>query len=232
MNTYSKTSRTKINYRKIYESFHGSIPKDSSGRKYDIHHLDGNSHNNEPSNLKAVSIQEHYDIHYQQKDWGACLALARRMKKSPELISELARQNALKRVAAGNNPFVGGELATKTNARRISEGTHNFLGPKNNKRKVENGTHHFLGGEIQRKSNQQRLKDGTHHLLGGAQQRALVASGNHPFQNKELHKRMIQNGTHQSCQILTCPHCGTVGKGSAMKRWHFTNCKSNRTEFR
>lgn len=225
MNTYSKTSRTKINYRKIYTEHYGPIPKDSAGRQYDIHHIDGNSHNNEPCNLKAVSIQEHYDIHHYQEDWGACLAIARRMKKSPELISELARRNALARVANGTNPFVGGELAHITNKRRVKDGTHNFLGPENNRKKVEAGTHHFLGGEIQSKSNQRRLKNGTHHLLGGAQQRALVASGRHPFQNKELHKRMIQDGTHHSCQILTCPHCGIVGKGSVMKRWHFTNCK-------
>lgn len=23
----------------------------------------------------------------------------------------------------------------------------------------------------------------------------------------------------------TCPHCGMIGKGNAMKRWHFDNCK-------
>ena len=33
MNTYSKTSRTKINYRKIYTMHHGPIPKDSAGRQ-------------------------------------------------------------------------------------------------------------------------------------------------------------------------------------------------------
>ena len=23
----------------------------------------------------------------------------------------------------------------------------------------------------------------------------------------------------------TCPHCGTVGRGPVMSRWHFDNCK-------
>lgn len=26
--------------------------------------------------------------------------------------------------------------------------------------------------------------------------------------------------------ITTCPHCNNIGKGNAMKRWHFDNCKS------
>ncbi len=26
----------------------------------------------------------------------------------------------------------------------------------------------------------------------------------------------------------TCPHCGLVGKGGAMTRWHFDNCKENK----
>lgn len=26
------------------------------------------------------------------------------------------------------------------------------------------------------------------------------------------------------CPVLVCPHCGKVGKGSAMYKWHFTNC--------
>ena len=61
------------NYRKIYENHYGPIPKEENGRSYEIHHLDGNHHNNDPKNLKAVRIQEHYDIHYSQGDWSACL---------------------------------------------------------------------------------------------------------------------------------------------------------------
>ncbi len=77
-------------YRKIYENHYGPIPKDNDGRKYEIHHIDGNKKNNHLSNLKCVSIQEHYDIHYSQKDWSACLIMADRMKLDPHLKSELA----------------------------------------------------------------------------------------------------------------------------------------------
>ena len=61
------TIYTGKNYRKIYKQYYGPIPKDEFGRRYDIHHIDGNHDNCDASNLKAVTIQEHYDIHYQQE---------------------------------------------------------------------------------------------------------------------------------------------------------------------
>jgi hypothetical protein len=63
----SKEFNMKINYRKIYEKIKGPIPKG-----YEIHHIDGNHNNNDIDNLKCVSIQEHYEIHKKQGDWGAC----------------------------------------------------------------------------------------------------------------------------------------------------------------
>ncbi len=47
-----------VNYRKIYENQYGKIPKG-----YHIHHIDGNPFNNEISNLKCVSPEEHSEIH-------------------------------------------------------------------------------------------------------------------------------------------------------------------------
>ena len=91
--------------RRIYRKYYGEIPKDTLGRSYDIHHIDGNHSNDEPTNLIAVSIQEHYDIHYANCDWGACYSIALRMEKSPKLIAE---------------------LASKSNKERIANGTHNW----------------------------------------------------------------------------------------------------------
>lgn len=51
-------------YRKIYKTFYGQIPKDSNGRSYDIHHIDGDKTNNSILNLVALSIQDHYDVYY------------------------------------------------------------------------------------------------------------------------------------------------------------------------
>ena len=52
-------SRTKINYRKIWENYHQACLLPG----IHIHHIDGNSHNNNPINLIAVSPDEHAIIH-------------------------------------------------------------------------------------------------------------------------------------------------------------------------
>jgi hypothetical protein len=106
---------------------------DEDGRSYDIHHLDGNKENNSPENLVALSIRDHYQIHYDQKNWGSCWSISLRMSMSPEEKSEISKIS---------------------NSLRIKNGTHNFLDGENARRfqleKVKNGTHHFLetgGGE-------------------------------------------------------------------------------------
>lgn len=109
-------------YRKIYEQHHGPIPKDENNRSYEIHHIDGNHLNNEVSNLKLVTIMEHYLIHKSQGDWSACVRIAAAMKMSSDEISHLARLGAYKRLANGTHNFIG--LAKK----RAANGTHNFIG--------------------------------------------------------------------------------------------------------
>ena len=196
-------------YRRVYEAHYGPIPVDEQGRTYDIHHIDGDKTNNHPSNLVALSIEEHYNVHYTQGDWGACLAIMMRMSKSPEEISEISKQNA--------------------------------------KTLVERGQHHFLGGDVARRSNQRRLATGTHHLVGGTLHRKLVAERRHNFQSekhrviaKNTQKRLLTEGSHNFVgsnhkrlregkhnftQEHTCPHCGRIGKGPQMFRYHFDNCK-------
>lgn len=98
------TIYTGKNYRKIYEHHYGPIPKDKEGRSYEIHHIDGNRNNNSIDNLLCVSIQEHYNIHYSQGDWTACLVMAGRMKISPQKKSELARKAQLILVEQGIHP--------------------------------------------------------------------------------------------------------------------------------
>ena len=61
MTIYLKRASTTIT-RKIYIKHFGNIPKDGDGRSYEIHHIDGNHSNNDPSNLRAVTIKEHYEI--------------------------------------------------------------------------------------------------------------------------------------------------------------------------
>ena len=93
-------------YRKIWEDHNGPIPRDTEGRTFEIHHIDGNRHNQDISNLACVSILDHYNIHYSQGDWGACMRIAQRLEVSPELHSELASKQQLKRLSDGTHTFL------------------------------------------------------------------------------------------------------------------------------
>jgi len=131
-------------YRKIYEENYGPIPEDEDGRSYEIHHIDGDRENNKLTNLMCVSIQEHYNIHFEQGDYNACLLILKRMNLTVDEISKKARDIALI---------------------QIEQGTHNFSKPafqkKNAIRRVENGTHHWLG---ERNPSHKRLQEGTHNF--------------------------------------------------------------------
>ena len=158
MSIYSST-----NYRKIYEQQYGPIPLDKNGRSYEIHHIDGNHGNNDISNLKLITIQEHYDIHKSQQDWAACQAISLRMGISPEERSTISRKTALHRVANGTHPWLDGQVQRKQQLEYVKNGTHHFLDKDaartRNLKRVNNGTHHLLGGEVQRKT----LEDGNHN---------------------------------------------------------------------
>lgn len=132
----TSNKRTKINYRKIYKDYYGPIPKEADGRTYEIHHIDGNHNNNDPINLKAITIKEHYDIHYSQQDWGACYAIAIRMNTNYNTLSQLQQQ----RVANGTHNFLTMDHS-KNVQKRIEEGTHNLLGSTHALARLAKGTH-------------------------------------------------------------------------------------------
>ena len=113
-------------YRKIYENHYGPIRTDSTDRQMEVHHIDGNHSNNDPTNLTLVTIQEHFDIHYKQKDWEACLALSNRMKLSSDQMSKIATELNLLRVANGTHPFMTRPDGTNLQTDRVNAGTHHF----------------------------------------------------------------------------------------------------------
>jgi HNH endonuclease len=86
-------------YRKIWIMENGPIPVDTNGRTYEIHHIDGNRENNEITNLQCVSIEEHYKIHYDNGDYGACVLIAKRMNLPPDHLSSI--QKGIKRPGIG-----------------------------------------------------------------------------------------------------------------------------------
>lgn len=170
-----------VNYRKLYKQIHGSIPVDENGRTFDIHHIDGNRNNNDISNLIAVSLAEHYEIHERQNDKAACLRLAARMNMSPEKMSELSRES---------------------NLSRVKDGTHPFLGPSMNKKRIDAGTHNWLDGNRAREFQLQRLRDGVHSFYGKGdivRQRNLERVANDTFhmcKPDNPMRKAVENGTH------------------------------------
>lgn len=80
-----------MNYRKLWESHYGPIPRDEEGFSYEIHHIDGNHKNNNITNLKLVTIREHLNIHLQQEDWFAAALIAKRIGLGPDYTSSLQR---------------------------------------------------------------------------------------------------------------------------------------------
>lgn len=78
-----------MNYRKLWKNVYGPIPKDSLGRTFDIHHIDGNRKNNVIGNLICLSLEDHYKIHLKQfeetkseKEFRSLVFLSKRINKS------------------------------------------------------------------------------------------------------------------------------------------------------
>jgi hypothetical protein len=233
-----KTHTKKRNYRKIYEQHYGPIQRDKNNRAMEIHHIDGNHENNDINNLKLVTIEEHYQIHYDQGDYNAAWLIAGKMTLTPEEQSDLARKANQERLEDGSHNFLNSDLQRKTALKRVEDGTHPFTDKKAQKeraiKRTAEGKNPFSGGEIQRKSNAKRLEEKTHNFLDSESQRqkALkrVKDGTHPFLGGDLQRKanakMLAEGTHTSQFKWVCENCGKHGKGKGnFTRFHGDNCK-------
>lgn len=192
-----------MNYRDVYRINFGDIPKDELGRSFDIHHKDGNRKNNNPNNLVAVSIQEHYDIHYNRGDFNACFLIAKRMDKSESQLLEL--RNLSSKFMTDNNPSskAKGSNHWSRNTVVVSDKSGNkFRVSKDDPR---------LGNELEAVNKGQitvRDKDGKCFNVYRDDPRYISGELKH----------------NTAGLILKCPHCNKTG-GNTMKRWHFNNCR-------
>ena len=173
-------------YRKIWESHFGPIPRDEDGRSYEIHHIDGNHDNYDITNLKLVSIQEHYDIHYDQGDWGACLLISERAKIPPEERSRLAKELQVERIRNGIHAFSKRADGSSLSTDMVKNGTHPFLGSqkaidRNNKRLTE-GNHNWQKDENGESDSSKRVAEGTHHFVTKNPVHTTISDGRHASQ--------------------------------------------------
>lgn len=234
---FSKSRTSSSKYRKIYERHHGPIPREENGRTYEIHHVDGNHENNDPLNLVAVTLQEHYDLHYAQGDYQACRLMAiQRMNKTPEEISELSKLAAINQLKNGTHVSQkdgGMNGAWEATRKQIKDGTHQFLDSDfhkvNNAKRIANGTHHFLKSDFQKEVARKSIENGTNKFSDATWQKEKakkqVQNGTHSFLGGEIQRNRIKNGTHPSQLKWTCVHCNVSGKGKGnFTRYHGDNC--------
>ena len=203
------------NYRKLWEAHYGPIPKDHTGRSYEIHHIDGNRENSELINLKLVTIQEHYDIHYDQGDYAACQSIVTRMKMTARDLSEKCSELATLRVINGTHNLVGDKNPIH---KRVQDGSHATWLAQHNKKLVSENKHNFQIRPDGSSLSSDRVKNGTHNFTPDICKESWIKS-------TKKQKEMLDNGTHHSCLTSVCPHCGKEGRGHTMLRWHFDNCR-------
>lgn len=183
--------------------------------------------------LWFAKTPNHHDLHIMEQKWLDLIdddELSKRyynLKKAAiGLDSVSASRINKKKVENGTHHFLGRrEEPRKLQNERVRNGTHHWLNSGDIQRqiqneRVQNGTHHLLGGEIQRKL----VKDGKHHWVGGEFQKKKVREGKHHFIGKANSERLLRAGKHPSQQIVVCPHCDKEGSIGPMMRWHFDRC--------
>jgi hypothetical protein len=246
-------------YRTIWEESFGPIPKDSDGRSYEIHHIDGDHNNNSLDNLKCVSIKEHFEIHLKQEDYNACLLILERMSLSPKEISNKQKEIAHIQLQKGTHNFSKPEFQKRNAVRRVQDGTHHWLGKSNpSHKRVENGTHNFqlakkkkcehCGKEVDVANYALRHGDYCFKYTGLKSPGVISLEGKagknvkgtiwitNSTENKRIRKDSIipadwkKGKKSVPLRIVKCPHCSKEGGISQMKQWHFDNCKHKDTK--
>lgn len=201
MPKYSTNRTPSRLYRNIYTKHHGSIPVDESGRTYEIHHIDGDHTNNDISNLVAVSMQEHYDIHYSQGDYGCCILMAFKMNMPDKEMSDLMKASHKKRKDNGTHITQQKWICEHCNTEGVNllnyYNSHGDSCPKNPNIDID---------IIEKKKK-------TSKLMSKSQ--------------KTAQRKSVSDGTHNSQVKWHCIHCGMNGMGSGNYRWHGDNCLKN-----
>lgn len=207
-------------YRRIYKNHNGEIPKDKFGRSFDIHHKDGDPSNNSIENLVAVSLQEHYDIHFSQKNYVACHAISLRLDINPEEYNKIHQLSGQQRrgiprpdIIGDNNPMRNPLIAKK-----VSEYQ------KNKPKDLQHCNSMSISAKKRAQNKMQCLHCGK--LINDVNYNRW--HGNNCLQNPNNTIRAnVTNFTNDnpSKRKITCNHCGIITGLGNHSRWHGNNCK-------
>jgi hypothetical protein len=210
------TRTNDVAHRRIFEKYYGR--KIMPG--YHIHHKDGDHTNNDPLNLVEVTALDHYIIHKERGDWGACILLSRAAGISPEELYELQRLHGKKCAEDGigiHDPDFDHSKRSKDMWDATPPGRKSVTDGEQVRRwKTEEEVELFLASNPSwRRGLPNRMKVGLKTST-----RRLTS-----LEAKQIAEKRLSEGQHNFIVEYTCPNCGHVGKGPMMKRWHFDNCK-------
>jgi hypothetical protein len=222
-------SKRRKNYRKIYESYYGKIPIDRYGNSYHVHHINGDYTDNRIENLIALSAEDHYKLHLEQGDYSAAAMLAAEIGLPTK---ELRQKAVAKQIQEGRHMSTRPESIEKQkqSRRRLLESPENpYVTPEYKKRqsKLRSARNKELALQNKHPAQSASFKEKMSQRLKKAGEAGLLYSQS-PEGKESLKVRtaeMVANGTHASQKVYECPHCGKIGKGNPMLRYHMDSCK-------
>jgi len=190
-----------MTYRRIWEEAYGKIPVDEKGRSYEIHHIDGNRDNNELSNLQCLSIEEHYKLHLEKKEYAAANLIAKRLNQQ---------------IVKGFTGNRKGAKLTEEHKKALINSRIGHKATEETKKKISNS----LKG---RKSLEPGKKRKPH-----TEETKRKISEKHKGKKltEELKAKLSELKKGKVYSKQTCPYCGKTGGGGRMKGSHFVNCKN------
>lgn len=187
-----------------------------------VHHIDGNHNNNTPSNLVAITAKEHYNIHFQQGDYAACILLASAAEIDQTELAEIQHMHGI----SCRDRKLGFHSEHFDRKAHIAEIWKNH---KPGRKPVTNGvdtirlkTDDDVMSFLQENPAWRRgVPDSSKKGLSKSKKRLTSEEA------RRISQERINKGIHNFQIESTCPVCGKKGKGPMMKRWHFNNCKEH-----
>lgn len=179
----------------------------------------------ENPHLFITEILTRHSTHEEAIEMEQKLQIENDVVKSEIYINEsIARKNGFfgRDVSGSNNPMFG----------RTGENNPNFGTKRTEETKQKMRIKNSRPMSEEQKQKIREIRTGTTLTEETKKKLSQSLKGKRDSEEAKLKKSLAQKklrdeGMHFSQKIFTCPHCGKIGKGVNMKRYHFDNCKSS-----